>query len=53
MLIPCALRLLHRAAQYSATQINGKINEVQKQIGAKKKVAKFSLRDNDMATQTF
>ncbi|EQK98236.1 hypothetical protein G6O67_004069 [Ophiocordyceps sinensis] len=27
----------HRKTQYSATQINGKINEVQKQIGAKKK----------------
>ncbi|KAM4055972.1 tRNA synthetase class II core domain-containing protein [Hirsutella rhossiliensis] len=27
----------HRKTQYSATQINGKINEVQKQIGTKKK----------------
>lgn len=27
----------HRKTQYSATQINSKINEVQKQIGAKKK----------------
>ncbi|PHH71393.1 hypothetical protein CDD83_5206 [Cordyceps sp. RAO-2017] len=27
----------HRKAQYSATQLNGKINEVQKQIGVKKK----------------
>jgi seryl-tRNA synthetase len=25
------------AAQYSATQLNGKINDIQKQIGAKKK----------------
>lgn len=27
-----------RSAQYSATQVNTKINEIQKQIGAKKKV---------------
>lgn len=30
-------RLTEYAAQYAATQINSKINEVQKQIGAKKK----------------
>jgi seryl-tRNA synthetase len=28
----------HRKTNYSASQISGKINEVQKQIGAKKKV---------------
>jgi hypothetical protein len=32
------IRLYISTAQYSATQVNTKINEIQKQIGAKKKV---------------
>lgn len=35
---PCLLGLTICEAQYSATQINSKINDVQKQIGMKKKV---------------
>jgi hypothetical protein len=35
-------------AQYAATQINTKINEVQKQIGAKKKVRDTNAPLNDM-----
>jgi seryl-tRNA synthetase len=49
--IPIALQRAFtnsNAAQYAATQLNGKINEVQKQIGAKKKAKENA---DDLMTQ--
>ncbi|CCC13235.1 hypothetical protein SMACR_07013 [Sordaria macrospora] len=40
----------HRKTAYSATQLNAKINEVQKQIGPKKKAYTTHIRDNCSTT---
>lgn len=36
-------QLTFPAAQYAATQVNTRINEIQKQIGAKKKVCSWKI----------